>query len=114
MHEIITIYGGELITTEEARYAACSHAHLCELGCIDRFVCRRVRKHKKDLQSRRYLMRISDSDFLVDGWHYASGISETPGSTSALREGPMLSCGHIPDAGSDFCCSMCVRERRPF
>ena len=24
-------------------------------------------------------MRISDSDFLVDGWHYASGISEKPG-----------------------------------
>eukprot|EP00966_Prymnesium_polylepis_P269747 6231222-Prymnesium_polylepis.1 len=36
------------------------------------------RKKTKDLQSRRYLMRISDSDFLVDGWHYASGIGEKP------------------------------------
>ena len=59
-NELICIYGGELITTEEAR----------------------VRKEAHDSQSRRYLMRISDSDFLVDGWHFASGIQEKalPGS----------------------------------
>ena len=57
MNEIITIYGGELVTTEEAK----------------------LRKDRVGSQSRRYLMRISDSDFLVDGWHYASGIAEKPG-----------------------------------
>ena len=57
LNEIITVYGGELITTEEAR----------------------LRKENAGSQSRRYLMRISDSDFLVDGWHYASGITDAPG-----------------------------------
>jgi hypothetical protein len=59
-NELICIYGGELITTEEAR----------------------IRKGTLDSQSRRYLMRISDSDFLVDGWHFALGIQEQalPGS----------------------------------
>lgn len=56
-NELITVYGGELITTDEAR----------------------VRKENRESQSRRYLMRISDSDFLVDGWQYASGIQETVG-----------------------------------
>ena len=58
LNEIITVYGGELITTEEAR----------------------LRKENAGSQSRRYLMRISDSDFLVDGWHYASGITDAPGA----------------------------------
>ena len=44
-NEIITVYGGELITDDEAR----------------------TRKEDINTQSRRYLMRISDSDFLVDG-----------------------------------------------
>lgn len=57
INEMITVYGGELITVEEAHQ----------------------RKNKHGAQSHRYLMRISDSDFLVDGWHYASGISEKPG-----------------------------------
>ena len=59
-NELICVYGGELITTEEAR----------------------IRKDIRDSQSRRYLMRISDSDFLVDGWHFALGIQEQalPGS----------------------------------
>ena len=56
VNELITIYGGELISTEEAK----------------------IRKETRGSQSHRYLMRISDSDFLVDGWHYASGISEKP------------------------------------
>ena len=55
--EIITVYGGELITQEEAK----RRTDACES------------------RSRRYLMRISDSDFLVDGWQFASGISDTPG-----------------------------------
>ena len=54
--EIITVYGGQLITQEEAK----------------------LRKEAWESQSRRYLMRISDSDFLVDGWQFASGISDTP------------------------------------
>lgn len=70
-NELITIYGGELITTEEAR----------------------LRKDTRDSQSRRYLMRVSDSDFLVDGWHYALGIEET------AKEGSDGICWPIePDA----------------
>ena len=57
VNEMITVYGGELITLEEAH----------------------LRKNKHGSQSHRYLMRISDSDFLVDGWHFASGISEKAG-----------------------------------
>ena len=57
LNEIITVYGGELITADEAR----------------------VRKDTRESQSRRYLMRISDSDFLVDGWQYAGGIMDEPG-----------------------------------
>lgn len=53
--DIITVYGGELITDDEAK----------------------LRRDTRGSQSHRYLMRISDSDFLVDGWQYASGISET-------------------------------------
>ena len=53
-NEIITVYGGELITSDEAR----------------------SRKEDMSTQSRRYLMRISDSDFLVDGWQFAEGISD--------------------------------------
>ena len=56
VHEIITVYGGELITQGEAKR----------------------RKEDRESLSRRYLMRISDSDFLVDGWQFASGISDTP------------------------------------
>ena len=55
-NELITVYGGELITTDEAK----------------------SRKDSKETQSRRYLMRISDSDFLVDGWQYAANISDEP------------------------------------
>ena len=54
--EVITVYGGELITSDEAKH----------------------RKDNRESQSRRYLMRISDSDFLVDGWMYAAGITEVP------------------------------------
>ena len=56
-NELITVYGGELITAEEAK----------------------LRKETRESQSRRYLMRISDSDFLVDGWQYATGINDEPG-----------------------------------
>ena len=55
-NEIITVYGGELITREEAN----------------------LRKEAHESPSRRYLMRISDTDFVVDGWQFASGISDTP------------------------------------
>ena len=30
-------------------------------------------------------MRISDSDFLVDGWQYAAGISERPGADGVFH-----------------------------
>ena len=59
-NELITVYGGELITSDEAK----------------------VRKDDGQRQSKRYLMRISDSDFLVDGWQYAAGISDDPGANT--------------------------------
>jgi len=63
-NEIITVYGGELITLEEAKR----------------------RKEAPESQSRRYLMRISDSDFFVDGWQFASGISDTPNGPDSCFE----------------------------
>ena len=54
--EIITVYGGELITREEAN----------------------LRKEAHESLYGRYLLRISDSDFVVDGSQFASGIPDTP------------------------------------
>jgi len=46
-------------------------------GMVDDFDFSPFVAATRDSQSRRYLMRISDSDYLVDGWQFASGVQET-------------------------------------
>ena len=88
-NDIITVYGGELVTNDEAR----------------------LRRDTQGSQSFRYLMRISDSDYLVDGWQYAKGISESPGEhgvflptekdATQLSQGPGPMANHAVGLGAN-------------